>query len=255
MKLMTYNLLNGAIDQFDEVIKVINDIQPDFLTLNEANGFDKNNNQRLKEFAVRTKLLQCHLAICGDGDSYHVAVFSKTPFVSLKEINPMARAGILVIINSPIGEIAIVGTHLTPYTEDLRIKEANRIITALSTFKKAIIMGDLNSLSQEDGYKPSIINAFNDMQKKKFTKAGKLRFDVIRTFNKAGFADTARMLGKEKDITAPTLLNEFSAHLNMRLDYVLVSDAIKSNVQQYEVIKNDRTEKASDHYPVIIDLE
>jgi endonuclease/exonuclease/phosphatase family metal-dependent hydrolase len=254
MKLMTYNLLNGAVEQFDDVIKVVTANQPDILTINEANSFDTNNNQRLKEFALKTSLPYYHLAKCGDGDDYHVAVFAKKPFISLKEIKPMARAAILVVVDGPLGEIAMVSTHLTPYTEDLRIQEARRIINELKSYTNRIIMGDLNSLSGADGYKADIVKSFNDMQIKKFTANGKLRFDVMNTFYKARFTDTALALSQEKVITAPTSINEQEAHLNMRLDYILVSDNLKNKIQQYTVIKNVLTKKASDHYPVTVVL-
>ena len=65
---MTYNLLNGAVEQLDDVIEVVMSVKPDFLTLNEANEFDANNGKRLKEFAKRTNFPNYHLVECGDGD-------------------------------------------------------------------------------------------------------------------------------------------------------------------------------------------
>lgn len=251
---MTYNLLNGAVDQFNEVIEVVKADNPDFLTLNEASDFDTNNNKKLIEFAQKTNFSNYHLARCGDSDNYHVAVLSKLPFKATDTIKPLARAGILVVIDTPLGEIAFVGTHLTPYSEDLRIPEAKLIIEKLASYQNSILTGDLNSLSPEDGYSESIVKRFNEIQVKKFTSNGKLRFDVMKMFAKHSFVDTAGLFGKQRNITAPTSLNEKEVHSNMRLDYILVSKFLKDKVTGYEVVKNRLTKNASDHYPVVIGI-
>lgn len=254
MKLMTYNLLNGAKNTMDSVVQVANDQSPDILFLNEANGFDVNNNQILDEFAAATSFPYKHLARCGDGNDYHVAIFSKQPWSKLVEVKPLDRAGILVVVDSPFGEVAILGTHLTPYTEDMRLKEASTILAALEPYDQKIIMGDLNSLAGVDDYRDSMIGDFNDMQFKKFTSDGHLRYDVMRMFEHAGFIDAAQNAAKSRDITAPTMINEHGAHTNMRLDYILISSSIADRLTDYCVVKNELTNYASDHYPVVAEL-
>ena len=44
---MTYNIYNGAETAIDDVIAVINEVKPDILTLNEANGFEIDTRKRL----------------------------------------------------------------------------------------------------------------------------------------------------------------------------------------------------------------
>lgn len=60
---------------------------------------------------------------------------------------------------------------------------------------------------------------------------------------------------KNKDYTASTSINEYSAHSNMRLDYIFLSKSLLNHLKDYSVIKNNITEKASDHYPIIIELQ
>ncbi len=254
MKLMTYNLLNGAADTLSTVTEIVKDNDPDILVLNEANGFDDNNSKILDEFAEATGFLHRHLTRCGDGNEYHVAIFSKRPWSKLIEVKPLDRAGILVVVDSPFGEIAILGTHLTPYTEDMRLQEASTILAALEPYDQKIIMGDLNSLSGADGYDDTMIKGFNDMQIKKFTSDGVLRYEVMDMFTKGGFVDAALKIEKNKEITAPTMINEHGAHTNMRLDYILISSSIADRLTSYSVIKTELTNYASDHYPVVAEL-
>jgi len=254
MKLMTYNILNGGEDRFDSIIKVISNKNPDFLVINEANGFEKNENQKLKEFSEKIGLSNFKLALSGEYD-YHVAVFSKYSFKEVKEIKPLRNAGILVVIETELGEIFIIGVHLSPYTEDSRILEIGSILNQQKQYPNRILMGDMNSLSDGDDYNKEIIKEFNDTQLKKFTTDGKFRFDVINKINSLGYVDTAVVLGKQKECTVPTKINQDEAHLiDMRVDYIFISDSLKDKFKSYSVIKNDLTEKASDHYPVIIEL-
>lgn len=252
---MAYNILNGGEDRFDSIIKVISDEDPDFLVINEANGFEKNNNQKLNKFSEETGLLHLKLALSGEYD-YHTAVFSKYPFKEVKDIKPLRNAGILAIIDTKSGEIAIAGAHLTPYTEDSRLSEIDLIINQQKQHPNKILMGDMNSLSVGDGYNEEMIKGFNSAQLEKFTTDTKFRFDVISKINSVGYVDTAVIFGREKEYTVPTKINQDQAHLiNMRVDYIFVSDTLKNKLKSYSVIKNALTEKASDHYPVVVELE
>lgn len=251
---MTYNLLNGAKGQFNYVVNVINEQKPDFVTINEANGFDLNDNKLLKQLSNEIKLPYRHLAKCGDGDGYHVALYSKYELLSVREIESFARAAVVSKLNINGYELTAVSTHLTPYSEAKRIKEAELITNELSKTNNCIVMGDLNSLSQHDDYNDTLIENFNDMQKKKFTSNNSLLFDVMKLFEKNGLLDTAVLKLNNGEFTAPTSLNEYQAHSNMRLDYILVSESLKGKVKSYDVIKNELTEIASDHYPVVVDL-
>lgn len=254
MKLMTYNILNGGEGNFAAVIQTIIKESPDLLVINEANGFEKNNGQKLADFSNKTKFPHYKLALSGEYD-YHVAMFSKNPFKEIKEIKPLMRAGIVAVIKTELGEISFIGAHLTPYAEDLRLPEIDLLAKQQKNYPNKVLIGDMNSLSPHDGYNENIIGSFNGMQLKKFTTNGKLRFDAINKIMSYGYADTALIFNKQKEYTAPTSINEYHAHFNMRLDYIFVSESLKKKVTNYSVIKNPLTDKASDHYPVVVELK
>lgn len=56
MKLMTYNILDGAKDRLELVINAVKRESPDYLTINEANTFAGNNNKILKYVAKKIGL-------------------------------------------------------------------------------------------------------------------------------------------------------------------------------------------------------
>jgi len=238
MKLMTYNIYAGAAATFDTIIEIVNREAPDFLTLNEANGFDLDKNRLLDEFAQRT-----------------VAIFSRKPFASPAAVRPLSRAAIVAVINTPIGEVAICGTHLSPHSEDIRLKELKLILDVISPYEHKILLGDLNSLSIKDSYPDSIIKDFTHEQLRKFTTNEKVRYDLINSLINNGFNDIAVLVGKQATVTVPTPVNTDTSHSKMRLDYIMVSDSLKEHIMDYEVVKNDLTTISSDHYPIVADLD
>lgn len=251
---MTYNILDGGDDRIGIISEIINQAAPDYLTINEANGFEAGNQQRLRYLSEQTGLPYYHLSLSGS-QAYHVAVLSKYPFKVVEELKPLIRAGIATVVNAESGEMSIVGAHLAPYTEELRIPEIELIVKHQAKYNHRILMGDMNSLSPQDGYSEKIIDNFNETQLNKFTSDSKLRFNVVQKLLDSGYVDCGVLLGAEKTPTAPTASNEDDSHANMRLDYIFVSEALRENVKTYQVVKNDYAEQASDHYPVIVELE
>ena len=254
VKLMTYNLLNGGENGIDKIIEIIKNELPDFLTINEANSFTDNDFKILKDVATAGNFVNYKLALSGQYNC-HVAVFSRYLWKCVEEIRPVDRACLLAEFDTSLGKLSVGGLHLTPYTEDRRITEIDLITRAQSKYENKILMGDMNSLTEEDGYDEEMIKGFNEKQIKKFTAGGKFRFDAMKRIMSSGYVDPAVILKKNKIYTAPTSINEYGVHTNMRLDYILVSKTLRKNIGEYNVVKNVLSEVCSDHYPVTLELK
>lgn len=250
---MTYNIFEGAVHTMPQIISIVKKEAPDYLTLNEANTFAINNNKILQEFADATGFPYFDIALSGEHD-YHVAVFSKYAFKSIRKLQPLARACLIALIDTPIGQLSIASLHLTPFSEDMRHPEIDKIIEFQKGYENRILMGDMNALSQYDNYNAGIINDFNGQQLRKFTTSGKLRFDGINKILSVGYFDSALQLGMHQEPTVPTAANKDVDHARMRLDYIFVSRPLLAHLKSYSVIKNAVTEKASDHYPISVVL-
>jgi len=251
MKLMIYNIYEGAAETLAQIEEIVAAEQPDYLMFNEANTFA--DASILEGFARRTDFPYFDVALSGQGN-YHVAVFSKYPLKEVKKLQPLARAGLIATIDCPLGQLSIASLHLTPFSEDLRHPEIDLILSMQKKYQKRILMGDMNSLSRADEYDNSIVNDFNQMQTKKFTTGGKLRFDAIDKILSEGYIDTAQLKGKNKEFTVPTPANKDATHAPTRLDYIFISEPLVAHLREYEVVKNNLTEQASDHYPVTVTL-
>ena len=253
MRLITYNILDGAIRTLPEITKIVQNEKPDYLTLNEANTFANENSKILKQFARETGFPYFDIALSGE-HNYHVAVFSKYPFKEIHKLQPLARACFIGLIDSPLGELSVASLHLTPASEDKRNPEIDLIVSFQNRYGSRILTGDMNSLSRYDEYDQGMIKDFNEVQIGKFTTEGKLRFDAIDKILSAGYFDAAVQLKKNKERTVPTPVNKDIAHAQMRLDYFFLSHSLLTHLEEYAVLKNDLTNKASDHYPILVEL-
>ena len=247
--------MDGGTNRLDLILEIIKTENPDFLIINEANGFEKNDNQKLNKFSEEIGLPHFKLALSGEY-YYHTAVFSKYPFEEIKEIKPLRNAGIFAVIETQFGEMSIIGAHLAPYAEEARLSEIDSIIGQQKQYPNKVLMGDMNSLSAEDGYDTAMIKGFNETQLNKFTTNGEFRFDVINKIISSGYSDSAAIFGKQMISTVPTEIKQDKAHLtNMRVDYIFISDSLKDKIKSYLVIKNNLTLKPSDHFPLAAEIK
>lgn len=254
MRIMTYNIFNGAVENsnYRAVIDVVRHEKPDVLILNEANEFDSNNNARLKDFAKNIDLPYFHLEECGDGWGYHVALLSRYPILSVKAIKPVLRGIIEAEIKISDKTYTITALHLSPFTERDRMQEISLLLPHLDKGIRQIVAGDFNSLSIHDKFTPEQISTTSQGFKDKFTQNGNPLYDVYMTLIDAGMVDAADVCG-DSTATVPTSIGH-TDHPSVRLDRILVSADLKNDIKRYNVIVNDASSVASDHFPVVIDL-
>jgi exonuclease III len=90
-------------------------------------------------------------------------------------------------------------------------------------------------------------------QLKKFTKNGKLVFEVIVKIEGQQYKDVAVQMKKNDIHTVPTVSSRDKAHSTpLRLDYAFVSQALSSRIYSYDVLKTKSTDRSSDHYPIMV---
>jgi exodeoxyribonuclease-3 len=145
--------------------------------------------------------------------------------------------------------------HLSPVSEEARLLEIKEVLSRAKKFSKSIIMGDLNSLSPHDSYNTE--NLVKILKEKNIIKYGEnvLRFDVIKEIENEGYKDVRMITGQAFIPTTPTPYNKDPYHVaELRIDYAFVSNNMLGEVKKYEVIKDKKTDYASDHYPIYIEL-
>jgi len=254
---MTFNILEGGIDEngsrIDFIKEVIKEASPDFLALQEAYNFEKDNDQLLKEVSQHTGLQYYALSpgrILEDGKQYHAASFSRYPFKEkyLFSGSQFQNAALFTVIDSSVGELSICNIHLhiplnfeEAGSEDKRLKELEIILGHISRYKNLILLGDFNSISRDDNY---------DLK----TLEVEPRFDVTSKLAR-DYVDVASYLKLEDRSTHPTPINKNPSYtMPVRIDYIFVSSSLAPRIQDATVIKTPISEQASDHYPFMADI-
>jgi exodeoxyribonuclease-3 len=253
LRVMSYNIWDGGNDRLENIISVVNEIRPDILVLNEANGFTDKNNEKLTYLSKKTDLRHYYIEVCGDGWGYHVAVLSKKPIVSVRAIKPVLRAIILTKI--PVKKdqnICLVGLHLSPFTEPDRVEEVRKLLPEIAGEKSVIVAGDFNSLSPQDDYDDELVSTLPKEAVNKFTVNGKFRYDVLRLLSEHGLLEPVHNGANAQ--TVPTKVGK-TDHFACRLDHILISKDLAAKVQNYNTVINSLTDGASDHYPVYMDIK
>ena len=253
MRVMTFNILRGGIDEngsrIESIKKVINDVSPDFVALQEANNFREDDDKLLKEVSQHIGLAYYALSPGSDlaGERFNVASFSRYPFKEKHLFSgPQFQcAGLFTVIGSPLGELSICNIHLNHEegdSEDIRLKELGVILEHVSGYENLILLGDFNSLSFDDNYDPETVQL-------------EYRFDVTNTL-KRDYVDIASYLELDNGITHPTASNKDPKYtMPIRIDYIFVTPSLAPHIKDATVIKTPTSEQASDHYPMIATIE
>lgn len=168
VRVLSFNIYHGetvgAEKKFDLdlLAKVINDVQPDLVALQEVD--DKTNRARgydlVTELGQRTKMSPLFgKAMTYDGGGYGEGVLSKYSFLSTKNHALPAREGkepraateVQVVLKSG-DTIRFIGTHLDHTKENKdrmnQVKELNRLF--LDSPMPTILAGDLNATPESE---------------------------------------------------------------------------------------------------------
>lgn len=254
MKIISYNIFEGAADGRDRLADYINGHAPDVLCLQEANGWDADGQKVAKEFADKAGMPNPVFGV--SNTPYHLAILSRTPLTSSKvQTEGFCHCAIQARVpyGDGDGDLQLRNVHLDPRTEDQRVAEAKLLLTMMGTSQPTLAMGDLNSLSPDDAYPADLLEQLLKQGVKKFGET-ELRFDVMKTFAAGGLTDVAHKLGTA-DSSVPTPANADADHAaKLRLDYLLADQKALPLVTSVVVEKTAQTDRISDHYPLVITL-
>lgn len=136
------------------------------------------------------------------------------------------------------------------------ITEAERVeafLPLLSTLQRPYLMiGDFNALSDEDPYDHATLVAelAGNVDHPEALATRMLDRRLVATVRAHGLADLAP---PERRHTLPTRLpRPHTQGARLRIDYVFASEDFRA--ERVEVVENEDTDRASDHYPLVADL-
>jgi exodeoxyribonuclease-3 len=258
MTVMTYNIKNGGRpDRLDAIIRVVTANRPDVLALQELAGFDRDRGRLMRELASAVGM-SGYLAKSWFGQPVAILVRAPRAVTSARRLRgPFHHAAAEVTIATDHGPLTIVGTHLCPYSGQRRLTEARTLARLVDPDRLMLLMGDLNTLDPWTDHREQL-RALPDQHRSRHLRHGKIDTRAVAALAAAGLVDLFRRVGQPgaRNYSVPTEHGggtEFAAR--MRLDYVLGTEPVARLVRACRIVSGGETESASDHYPMLAELD
>jgi exodeoxyribonuclease-3 len=243
-RLLTYNILKGGSGRIDRLAEVINASGPDLVLLQEATD-----PAVVAALAEKTGMAD-HRAFRRQS----LGFMSRRPVAFSQWIRPrISRHAFLEVV--PEGErLHVFGVHLSAvlaaWTEQRRRLELRALLRSIAYHegRLPVLAGDFNTIAPGErldvGRLPLRVRPFM------WVTGGRVRWRTIQTVLDAGYADVFRTLHPDDPgLTLPTSAPQ------IRLDYVFVPRDQHSRVVRCEVFRHPAAAQASDHFPVLADIE
>ena len=272
-KLCTFNVHEGG-HGLEEMFSKFFVPWCEVAVVNEANGW------RLKKTSVIAARHGFKVEILQTPFGYDIGVLAKKDVVTM-ERGSLTTSGshdgfhhglLHVVLKSPDQKVHLFGTHLTPHSALRRREEARQIIglvrsLELSEDASVVVAGDMNTLSPLDDHDKSLLETLqsNPRLQAKFlvTPDSDSTIDYVpMKILLADLVDVAYSHNDKPHFTVPTLLHADKLHAApMRLDYVLFNAKAAATLLDPQgralhvsTLVDDYTHRASDHYPLVVDL-
>ncbi|BCL16505.1 endonuclease/exonuclease/phosphatase family protein [Micromonospora sagamiensis] len=261
LRVMTWNIRTGGRDRTgpdrrDRVLRMVDDQRPDVLTLQELRGFEARGVAERFGDAVG---MRAYLARSCFGQP--VAVLVRPPWRVLSATpvrRPFHHAAARVTLATAAGPLTVCSAHLDPYCGLRRLLEAGWLAAALcrAPGDLALLAGDLNTLEPGVDHTARIARLPAEYRRRHLRRDGRtVETRAVARLHRAGLVDLFTHAGAGEPATAPTAHGGGAEFSGMRLDYLLATPALAGRARGCRVVRGGETEYASDHYPVVVDLD
>ena len=259
MKIMTFNifeggdsLLNNRTYRLDNIARIIRRANPDIVALQECTDWDKDGQKTLHEFERQVGML----ALLAVTNGFPIGLLVK-PDYGIMFADAFTKGfwhGALDVVVADADNVTtrFINVHLHPGDPRVKFREISKVLEKYDGGQRTIVLGDMNSLSHLDNIELSDLS--RETQSRHVVE-GALDFRVSRSLEAAGFIDAHAALhqGNPKP-TIPTRAARGSKFTPARLDYIYVSRDLRSSLRTIEVVKNEDSDVASDHYPLVLEI-
>ena len=249
MRVMTWNILFGGEERFERIVDRVEAARPDILVLQECLGWE--DRQRLGRIAAALGIpddpRHVVLGIArprGSGKRYHVALVSRPPVDRVVMHNDPRALG-HCLLEAAVGDLTLFGAHFDSHSEDLRLAEVRYLRPLFDRSKKALLLGDLNSLSRRDPYPTDFASRVAAAGTDKYGHPP--RFDVTPELEAMGWIDLLHHRGAPaRWVTA--IRDRGGVRIDYRTDYVFGSPGMAERLVSLEIVD---AAGASDHDAVL----
>lgn len=291
LRIMTWNLLHAPGDRLQELADSVRALDPDILACQELN--DEDGFHALSEAiqmpgvlgsANRPEVRIDDPGSAADKSPEHIALFSRHPIVfqGIHRGDPeiQFRPVLEAVVQVPeLGDVRFFVVHFRafpgPENEGYKVREARFLADLLTrTGGKKCALGDFNAWAPGEG---DLSDSWGRQHPEDHRAA--VRGGVIRELDRTGLVDAWRKFHPSVG-TDPTQIDRRSEpgpqaakeqsqatghpphpgrtlrdNPLSRVDYVWLSPSLADRAVRADAIRDARIETASDHYPVLAELQ
>lgn len=242
-RLMTYNIRHGGGGRQAALADVINASAPDLVLLQEATD------PRIVEELAEATAMEEWRAYAGQS----LGFLSRQRVAFAEWIRPrVSRHAFIEVV--PAGDaVRVFGVHLSAvhaaWTEQRRIFELRALLRSVARHQDGfhVLAGDFNTLAP--GEQLNVRSLPLRLRPLVWMSGGRIRWRTVQTVLDAGYVDGFRMRhADDPGLTLPT------PEPHIRIDYVFVPAPFSTRVASCDVVRHPQAAAASDHFPVVADL-
>ena len=244
LRLLSYNIRYGGLGRVETIARVINDSAPDLVLLQEATR-----PRVVEQLAAATGMTEWR-----SFERQSLAFLSRRPIAVAEWHRPrFSRHAFIEVV--PAGmNVRLFGVHLSAvhaaWTERRRAFELRGLLKGIAQHQGGfhVLAGDFNTLAPGELLEMRALP--RRLRALVWLSGGRIKWRTIQMILDAGYADAYRLRHyQEIGHTFPT----WAPHL--RLDYVFVPTAFSERVIGCDVVRHPEAARASDHFPIIADLD
>ena len=244
LRLLTYNIRHGGAGREAPLTAVIRACDPDLVVLQEATRPD----------VVDRVARAAGMPFSASRPRNSLAFMSRLPVADHAWHLPRGSRHAFLEIALGDCPCRIFGVHLSAvhsaWTERRRVREMRALLSAIKQHQEGfhILAGDFNTLAPgeilEVRQLPFRLRPFV------WLSGGAIRWKTIKEVLDAGYVDSFRVLhAADPGLTFPT----WNPHV--RLDYTFLPASHVSRLRCCEIITRDPTPQASDHFPLVTEVD
>jgi exodeoxyribonuclease III len=244
LRLLTYNIQRGGAGREDALLSVIRPCDPDIVVFQEAT----------RPAVIQKLAKQSGMTTCASMPRLSLGFMSRIPIAHYEWHRPrVSRHAFLEIVPANLA-FRVFGVHLSAvfaaWTESRRVFELRAMLNSIKRHQDGFhaLVGDFNTVA------PGELLDFAALPQKVratvWLSGGTIRWRTTQVVRDAGYADAFRILHPaDPGLTLP------ASKPQVRLDYLFVPEPHVQRVTTCDVVRTDSAAKASDHLPLLAELQ
>jgi exodeoxyribonuclease-3 len=244
LRVLSYNICRGGNGKEEQLAAVIAAVTPDVVVFQEATA-----PAVIERLASRTGMAQC---ASSKGES--LAFMSRRKVRHYQWHHPRFSRHAFLEIDPGPGELRIFGVHLSAlysaWTERHRVIELRALLANIARHQHGfhVLVGDFNTLAPGDLL--DFRKLPNRLRALVWLSGGRIQWRTIQLVLDAGYIDSYR--ARHDGATGYTFPS-WAPHV--RLDYVFTPAVFASRVRSCEIVTHPAAPAASDHLPLVADVD